>query len=292
VPAPRLYLATFGRLLSLDPETGRQDVLHEGNGKYYGLAPAADEGPAAARIAVVSRPSEKGDDDRTDHLLEIDTTRGAILRSRPLRSLDTHQILRAGDRLFVTDTERGEIHVHEWPSLRPLSPIRGFTHENHVNSLATDGGDLLVLCHNKGPSWFARVSLASGQITARREGCGENAHDLVPLATDYAILDSKGGGLLLVPRDASAGAARTLWSEPGHFTKGLVVEDGIAWFAVSRAAVRAERRHAACDVVGVELTTARTVYRGAVDSRGLVNAVATERSLARQRLSLPAGARA
>ena len=136
-----LLLATFGRLLRFDPSgTDRsraKTIVHESEKKYYGLAPTGEPsaGPAASRLAVVSRPDQQKD----DVLLEIDAHRGDVVRRRPLRSRDTHQIVRAGRRLFVTDTFRGRILGHDWPSLELRSEIAAFTHENHVNSLLPDG---------------------------------------------------------------------------------------------------------------------------------------------------------
>ncbi len=287
-PRRRLLVATFGRLLSHDTQSGATEVIHEGAGKYYGLAPAADAPAAAdARLAVVSRPAEKGDADRTDFLVEIDVASRKVLSRRPLPTMDTHQMIRAGDRLLVTDTERGAIDVLAWPSLRPVRRIGGFTQENHVNSLFVEGASLFAMCHNKGKSWMARIDLASGLIAERFEDVGENAHDIAPHGfsphgSSFIVCDSKGGALLRV--DRATKRAERLWSAAGCFTKGLVVEDGVAWFGVSPAATRAERAHVSCDLVAFDLSAGREIARRKIESRGLVNAIATESSLARQRI--------
>lgn len=282
-PRRRLLVATFGRLLSHDTQSGATEVIHEGAGKYYGLAPAGDAPVAAdARLAVVSRPAEKGDADRTDFLVEIDVASRKVVARRPLPTMDTHQMIRAGDRLLVTDTERGAIVVLAWPTLRPVRRITGFTQENHVNSLFVEGASLFAMCHNKGKSWMARIDLASGGIAERFEDVGENAHDIAPHGQSFIVCDSKGGALLRV--DRATKRAERLWSAPGCFTKGLVVEDGVAWFGVSPAATRAERAHVSCDLVAFDLSAGREIARRSVESRGLVNAIATESSLARQRV--------
>lgn len=281
-PRRRLIVATFGRLLALDPHSGAAVVIHEGAGKYYGLAPAADAGPADALLAVVSRPAEKGDADRTDYVLEIDVEGRSLVTRRPLPTLDTHQMVRAGNLLLVTDPERGEIALLAWPMLRALRRIGGFTQENHVNSLHVEGGAVFAMCHNKGKSWMARIDLASGRIEGRFDDVGEHAHDVVPHEDSFIVCDSKGGALLRVDRTTKR--AERLWAASGSFTKGLAVDDGTAWFGVSPAATRAERAHVACDVVGFDLRTRREVARLPIDSRGLVNAIATEESLARQRI--------
>ncbi|MCG3133236.1 MAG: hypothetical protein HMLKMBBP_00361 [Planctomycetes bacterium] len=280
---PVLLLATFGRLLRFDPSgadgSGAETVVHEGAGKYYGLAPAGepDVGPAASRLAVVSRPDQQKD----DVLLEIDALRGDVVRRRPLRSRDTHQIVRAGRRLFVTDTFRGRILGHDWPSLELRSEIAAFTHENHVNSLLPDGrGGLFAMCHNKGKSFMARVDVASRAVTGRWPDVGENSHDIHLEGRTFVICDSKGGGLVAV--DAESRACRTLWSSPGCFTKGLAVQDGVAYFGVSPHAVREERFRVQCDVVAFDLREGRELWRRRVASNGLVNAIATEATLARQ----------
>ena len=286
---PRLLVATFGRLLAFDPTTGATDILHEGAGKYYGLAPATDDGPPAARLGVVSRPAAKDAPDRTDYLLEVDTVTRTIVRRRPIPTLDTHQMVRAGDRLLLTDTERGAIVVLAWPTLEHLRTIGGFTHENHVNSLYAEGRSLFAMCHNKGKSWMARIDVGGGgnayAIAERWHDVGENAHDIAPFrdaeGDAFIVCDSKGGGILRVDRRTKD--ATRLWSTPGQFTKGLVVEDGIAWFGVSPTATRDERARVACDIVGLDITRGTEICRRAIDSRGLVNAIATSTSLERQR---------
>jgi outer membrane protein assembly factor BamB len=274
---PRLLLASFGRLFWWFPATGAHRVVHEGEGKYYGLAPAADDGPAEARIAVVSRP----DQERDDVLLSIDAATGAVLRRLALASRDTHQMVRAGDVLYVTDTFRGRVLALSWPDGRLLRAYEAFTRENHVNSLLVEDGSLLVVCHNRGRSALARLDLATGAISERWEDVGEHSHDVLPFGDDLLVCDSRGGGLLRVAR--ADRRARTLWSDPGHFTKGLVVEDGIAYFAVSKAAVREERFRVECDVVAFDVAAGRAVWRRPTPSRGLVNALATPRSLEAQR---------
>lgn len=277
--SPILFLATFTRLLRFDPGAGACDVIHEGAGKYYGLAPAGEpgDGPAASRLAVVSRPDQQSD----DTLLEIDVPSRRVTRRRPLASRDTHQIVRAGRRVFVTDTFRGRVLSYSWPALEHLGTASSFTHENHVNSLLPDGrGGLFALCHNKGKSWMARLDPATGAVGERWPDVGENAHDIHLEGGTFVLCDSRGGGLIAV--DAATRTCRTLWSAPGCFTKGLAVESGVAYFGVSPHAIREERFRVECGLVAVDLGTGRELWRRSVASPGLVNAVATEATLARQ----------
>jgi len=276
---PRVLAATFGRLGWLFPATGRQRVVHEGAGKYYGLAPAAGPERATERVFVVSRP----DQERDDTLLEVDTlhSRGRVVRSVQLASRDTHQMVRDGERLFVTDTWRGNVLEYALPEVRLVRTLGGFTHESHVNSLLVEGESLYVLCHNKGKSFMARVALGSGEVEETWPDVGEHAHDIVAWGEGFLVCDSRGGGLLHVDRRTRA--CTTLYADPGHFTKGLVVDGGVAYFGISPAARREERGRVECELACFDLGAGRLLARRPIETRGLVNALATPASLAAQR---------
>jgi len=270
---PRLLLSTFGRLLWYFPETDGHRVAHEGRGKYYGVAPRTPDWERSGELLVVSRPSQE----KNDRLLLVHHGSGKTIRKIPLDSRDTHHAVRRGNRLFVTDTYRGRVLVYSLPDVRLEREYAGFTHEEHVNTVLVEDETLLVLCHNKGKSFMVAVSRDSGDVVERYEDVGQHSHDISAWRDQLAICDSRGGALILV--DRASRAARTVFEEPGSFTKGLAVQGDTAWFAISSAATREERFAVGCDLVAYDLAADRLLWRRAVPSGGLVNSIVTAAEL-------------
>ena len=106
----RVLVASHGRLQWLDVDSGECDVIHEGRGVYYGLAPDG-QGPHTGRVWVVSRPHNwRVPEGAKEAALLLDTQSGAFLREVALPSLFTHDMVRCGDKVS---------------SLRPLARPRG-----------------------------------------------------------------------------------------------------------------------------------------------------------------------
>ncbi len=272
---PRLLVATFRRLLWYFPATAAHRVVQEGRGRYYGTTPAGDFA-RDGRVHVVSRPNQEED----DRLLLLDHRAGTSRNRIPLASRDTHGSQRAGDQLYVTDTFRGRVLAYSLPDLSLARVYDPFTHEHHVNTVHVEDGLLHALCHNKGPSFLSVLDVVSGDEVRRYERVGEHSHDLVRWRDRMLICDSRGGGLIAL--DLEDGGVETLWADEGHFTKGLAVARDTAWFAVSRAATRAERISVECDLVELDLATGRESWRRRIPSLGLVNAIVTHEELIRQ----------
>ena len=109
----RLLVASHGRLQWLDVDTGEADVIHEGRGVYYGLAPDG-KGPHSGRVWVVSRPHNwRVPDGAKEAALLLDTQSGALLREVTLPSLFTHDMVRCGDKVRA-------------PGSRTLGPLQGY----------------------------------------------------------------------------------------------------------------------------------------------------------------------
>lgn len=272
----RLLIATFGRLLWYFPETDAHRVVQDGRGKYYGMVPWAAAWENDGRLLVVSRPNQESN----DRLLLLDHRSGRTLRKVPLESRDTHHAVRAGERLFVTDTYRGRVLEYVLPELRLDLVHDDFTHENHINTLLVEAEQILVLCHNKGKSSLGVLDRASGEIVDRYEDVGEHSHDLAPWRDQLVICDSRGGALVVV--DRSSRACRTAFREAGAFTKGLAVEGDVAYFAISEAATRAERFAVECELVAFDLAADRVLWRRPIPSHGLVNSIVTASDLSAQ----------
>ena len=95
----RVLVASHGRLQWLDVDSGECDVIHEGRGVYYGLAPDG-QGPHTGRVWVVSRPHNwRVPEGAKEAALLLDTQSGALLREVTLPSLFTHDMVRCGDKV-------------------------------------------------------------------------------------------------------------------------------------------------------------------------------------------------
>jgi hypothetical protein len=275
---PSLLVATFNHLFWYTPRTGAYRVVHGGEGKYYGIA-AADA--QQRHLLAMSRP----DQERDDVLLEIEQASGKVLTRFQLASRDTHQVLRDGDRLFVTDAFRGRILVYRLPEVQLVRVYDGFTHENHVNSVRPLDGNLLALCHNFGKSWMAKIDPGSGKVVDRYEDVGFCAHDILPWQDCFIMCDSLNGQLIRVDRGTRR--ACPLWSEPGQWTKGLMVENDIAYFGASPPSERESRYTVCCNVIAFDLVKEKELWRQPMKYPGLINAITTSTALERERLGAP-----
>jgi hypothetical protein len=95
----RVLVASHGRLQWLDVDSGECDIIHEGRGVYYGLAPDG-QGPHTGRVWVVSRPHNwRVPEGAKEAALLLDTQSGALLREVALPSLFTHDMVRCGDKV-------------------------------------------------------------------------------------------------------------------------------------------------------------------------------------------------
>ena len=119
-PPRRLILASHGRLMWLDVDTRKSEVIHEGRGVYYGMFPADDSGET---VWVVSRPHIWRPKETKEALLLIDLRAKRLLREVVIPSHFTHDAVRAGGSVFLADTGGG--HVYE------LSVAGGLEHVVH-----------------------------------------------------------------------------------------------------------------------------------------------------------------
>ena len=272
----RLLAATHQQLIWIFPDSRRYRVVQKGNGKYYGMSPRGSKYESENRVLVVSRPDQEAD----DFLLDIDLKTGKTLARYQLDSRETHFALAEGDRFFVTDTYRGRVLEYELANLKLVNVFDQFTHDNHVNTVYLEDGVMWVLCHNKGESSLVELDRDSGAILRTIKGVGCRSHDIARWNDYLVICDSRGGGLVLV--DTTKNTVKSVFKGDGLFTKGLVVQDDLAWFAISPAAVREERELVKCDLVAFNLSSQREVWRWSIPSGGLVNSIVSHEGLLRQ----------
>lgn len=273
IRGPRLLVSSFTTLFWHFPQTGQSRVVHNTAGRYYGIG----IGDRPDELLVISRP----DQERDDLLLRINHRTGVVSRTWQLASRDTHQAIRYGNLLLVTDSFRGRLLVYSLPQVELIRTYDVLNFEAHLNTVRVFEQDYYLLAHNFGDSALHRMDPQSGEIRESWPAFGRGSHDIIPWNGGFLTLDSLNGGLLFVDRQSKQ--ARTLWSEAGAFTKGLCVENGIAWFGVSPPAVRGTRFEVQCELVGFDLRHELLKWRQAVPFPGLINAITSPQQLARER---------
>ena len=261
-----VIVASFTSLMALDVEAESWTVIHEGRGKYFGMV-AVDDG----RLAAVSRP----DGSTADDLLLFDRHTAELIESVKLPSVDTHQIRRRGQRLFVTDTGRGRLLRVPMDVLGVSdseTTVARFMVEDHLNSVHVDDKHISALLHQFGPSELVRLDAATGQEVSRIRSVGRNSHDLEPWRDSLLVCGSADGTLLRVHPD---GTVEPIWQRPDTFTKGLAISGDLAFVGCSPPSGRRERWTLPVELAMIDLVTGTMVASIAVPQPGLVNALAT-----------------
>jgi hypothetical protein len=278
-PAGEILVASFNDIYWYSPADGGVRPVHAGEGRYYGIA----AGPTAETLYAISRPDQQ----KKDLLLQIDAAGDGTRARHALDSQDTHQMIRHGAALWVTDTFVGRLlEYHIVPELSPGRVFAHFTHADHVNSVRIGHDGIYLLCHGFGISRIVRMHSISGDIERVYSDTGREAHDLAPCDEGFAVCDSGHGGLAVFDRES--GAFRTVWAEEGAWTKGLLVTGRTAYFGISRPTPREDRYKTPCDLAAVDLNSQKLLWRRPLPRPGLVNFLTSQRTLELERDGVPA----
>ncbi|KAI8468367.1 MAG: hypothetical protein J3K34DRAFT_459917 [Monoraphidium minutum] len=282
-PAPpvlprALLLATHSRLLWYDPATDESTVLHEGEGVHYGMFPGEGSPPSSVWTAI--RPHNWKPTTSKEHLVEFDMRTGAELRRVEIPSRFTHDVVRAGRKVYVCDTGGGAILEYNFPAMTLARRVPLFTLQDHANTLAPyHPNETLVMLHNLGSSDMVRVDLTREppQVIGRLQGVGKKAHGIVKWHGAYITLDSDNGALTALRLSAGGAKVQRLWQapEPHRFLKGLAVVDDVAYFGISEWAPRSARDDPGsnCQLAAFDLLRNKLLWRREVPTAGLLNIV-------------------
>ena len=252
-----LLLSTHNRLM-----WSSSDVLHEGRGVYHG----AFKGPQGT-IWSVSRGITK------EALLNIDPSTGQVLKEVPVPSVFTHDLVKSGDQVYVTDCGGGRIIIFNFPDFSIKKSLQVCTSQNHMNTVAVDPlGNLWCLLHNLGKSILVRVDEETGEWLETNYNVGNQSHGLAWWDQGFLILSSGSGALLHVtPKET-----KVLWVDTGgSFLKGLCVHEGLAYFGASKVTTRSHRGASDlnCDLCAFNLVTGELIWRRVMETRGLLNSI-------------------
>ena len=168
----RLLISTHSRVLLFDTESRTSEILHSGEGVYYGFA----------YPWVVSRGS-------SECLLNLINKQKV-----PLPSVFTHDAVRDGSRILVADCDGGGVVEVSTETMKVTRHVKCFTKKHHVNTVAVHEGEVWALLHNLGPSMLVKVNMETGRWTDARTNVGTQSHGLVwwqgPSGPgDFLILD-------------------------------------------------------------------------------------------------------
>ena len=297
--ARRLLVCTHSRLAWYNYDTEEFQVIHEGQGVYYGGFPGeeVDGQGRPTTLWVVSRPHNWRPTTSKEWLLQVDAETGKEMQRIPLASRFTHDTVRTKDRVYAADTGDGQILELEFPSMQLLRRMELFTLKEHVNTLSpTVNKTMWAMLHNLGNSALAEIDLTTGRERRRLSGVGLKSHGAVQWRGAIIGLDSDHAALMRIEVPSAldddsnnAGEERSgnsnktqvlrLWSapEPNKYLKGLVVVDDIAFFGIAEAQERQARDSADlnCEVAAFDLIESVLLWRRQLPTRGLLNVLAT-----------------
>ncbi|KXZ44217.1 hypothetical protein GPECTOR_71g578 [Gonium pectorale] len=284
-PQPvKLLLASHNRLFWYFVENSTVQVLHEGQGVHYGVFPGEHTpGGRLKTVWNVIRPHNWHPKTSEEHLVQFDADTGAEVSRVRLESRFTHDAVRRGDKVYVANTEGGEVQELSFPTMKKLRSMRLFTLRQHVNTLAPlEDGAVWVVLHNLGQSDAVKVDLTARpepRVAATLKSVGTKSHGLVAWRSQFVLLDSENSGLVAI--DPASGVLTRLWQAPASeappkFLKGLCVVDDVAYFGVNVWGSREARDSPTNDaeLAAVDLATGRLLWRRSVPTHGLLNIVA------------------
>ncbi|GIL81892.1 hypothetical protein Vretimale_1469 [Volvox reticuliferus] len=280
----RLILASHNRLFWYYPGNDSIHVLHEGEGVHYGVFPGeVDNNAQMKTVWNVIRPHNWHPKTSQEFLVQFDAETGREVNRVRIESRFTHDAVRRGDRVYVANTEGGEVQELHFPDMKLVRGMRLFTLKQHVNTLAPlDDGAVWAVLHNLGKSDAVKIDPNADprpRVVAEVKEVGLKAHGLVFWRGQFVMLDSENGALVAV--DPATGAVRHLWQapqteDPPKFLKGLCVVDEVAYFGLNVWGPRSDRDSLEnnAELAAVDLNTGALLWRRTVQTRGLLNIVA------------------
>jgi hypothetical protein len=254
-------------------------ILREDEIVHYGIVPIENDIALTTRALPWNQPSD-------ELILLVDTSSSKVLQTAKLPSVFTHDMVKFENKIYVTDTENGNIWELLINNLSVSRKLNLFTRKEHVNTVAIwpfwPGENiikpiLVAVLHNQGPSQLVHIDIETGEIIRRLENIGLQSHGAVLWEERYAIVLSSGESSLIKVDILSNGTVYTLWKNSEcTFTKGLCVINDIAYFGISPFSNRDNRFRTMqyCELAAFDLVKNILLWKRPVETNGLINVLA------------------
>lgn len=180
MPSIRVLATTSRSFLCLDISTGNKQVIHSGDGLYYGIAVSPDHVFVAARRRMVSSDTSAAQEAGVIHVFDhalrlVDTL------IPPFQLRDLHGIAFDEGVLWAIcsfDDMVAQWDGYEWRKWYPLGEPTGVAKDvHHFNSFYFENDIVWLLAHNRGPSELLGYSKRNLELVSRVQ-LGVQAHDI------------------------------------------------------------------------------------------------------------------
>jgi len=235
----RVLATTSRSFLRVDIRTRQSDVVHSGDGLYYGIAVAEERIFVAARRRMVSSDAPAAGEAGVIHVFDR-ALRHIETLAPPFPMRDLHGIAFDDGVLWATcsfDDMVARWDGTAWTQWYPLGqPVGEPRDVHHFNSLLFEGDTVWLLAHNRGPSEL--LGFARSGLTLRRQLClGYQAHNIWREAGRFFTCSSADG------RIVGEGGFEL---HTGGFPRGYVNMGGTRLVGLSELAERKARDFTSC----------------------------------------------
>lgn len=312
VPSKHLLLLSHHHVYRYDPESDRIFLLKsQRRARFRGAVAASAAGEFMWVLSSPLGPEDPPKKDVPDVLQYMHAaTGGVIARMTVPNSVDAHDMAAASfDAAWVVDTRHGALLQVRLPRVAASSLQRSFQADvvqtvplgqraDHLNQVSIVDNKLLVNAHGRGESSVRIIDAENppklGRFREPQEdvvrGVGAQAHGLAAWRdcrdgghAFFVNLDSRDGGLGLLSLETAQYV--NVLRQPGKFTKGLAIVDGVAFFGESAAAgALTERLASTVSLVAVDMESAADAFYGAIGAMASDGAGAAARVLWRREL--------
>jgi hypothetical protein len=188
-------------------------------------------------------------------ILDIKWDRYGLSRANPViagLSRKCHQIASSESNLYVTDPQRNQLHIYDLHTLRHTKTMRMPRGTDHLNSIFIDSEGIWLMLHNKSSKSGKNSQIIRYSHDFRSfdvvDTSAWNAHNVVRRNAELIYCDSHRGTVVIGDSEVQLTG----------FTRGLVVEGGMALVGSSPVADRELRISGDCPIYVVDLDT-RTI---------------------------------
>lgn len=147
-----IIITTSQSIIKLNKLDLSWEIIHSGDGLYYGIEFYNDHLYVASRKRLVSSKSPMSEEDGEIKVFDKNLNIIEVIKA-PFKLRDMHQIRFIDDDLYITCTYDNMIAIRkkngEWIKWYPLGePNEEKTDINHFNSIILNNDEIVINCHN------------------------------------------------------------------------------------------------------------------------------------------------